>query len=222
MSRSTYLWTPTVLLLAGAFAATFIGQQRSMTLEAPLRQAVPDTVAGMVGVSLEVPEEEAMVAGFSDYALYAYRPHTVEGEAEAEFEASLYLGYYDSQTQGRTIHSPRNCMPGSGWEALESSTHILPLPGAIEVNRYLLKNGDLRALVLYWYQGRGRVAHNEYLVKWDLLRDGAMRRRTDEALVRVVVPVDSSEEAALKVAEMIAARVQPALNGVLPRWDAGA
>ena len=47
----------------------------------------------------------------------------------------------------------------------------------------------------YWYQGRGRVAHNEYLVKWDLLRDAALERRTDEALVRLVVPVVASADA---------------------------
>jgi hypothetical protein len=68
--------------------------------------------------------------------------------------------------------------------------------------------------VLYWYQGRGRGASNEYRVKWDLLRDAALRRRSDEALVRVVVPVRSGEDAAalaVRVAETLAPAVAEAL-----------
>jgi EpsI family protein len=82
------------------------------------------------------------------------------------------------------------------------------------VNRYLLQNRTQQALVLYWYQGRGRVASNEYRVKWDLLRDAALRRRSDEALVRVVVPVRSGEDAAalaVRVAETLAPAVAEAL-----------
>jgi hypothetical protein len=54
--------------------------------------------------------------------------------------------------------------------------------------------------VLYWYQGRGRVESNEYAVKWNLLRDAAVRQRSDEALVRVVVPVQRDGDAALALA----------------------
>ena len=57
------------------------------------------------------------------------------------------------------------------------------------MNRYVLKNGAATAVVYYWYQGRGRVVANEYAVKWNLLRDAAVAGHTEEALVRVVVPV---------------------------------
>jgi EpsI family protein len=146
---------------------------------------------------------------------YVMRAYAADAQAEARF--SLYVGYYDSQTQGKTIHSPKNCLPGAGWEALASSTQQVTTPdGVVTVNRYLLQNGDDRALVLYWYQGRGRVAASEYAVKWDLLRDAALRGRTEEALVRVMVPVRDSEEASSELAARVAAKVVPAVFRALP------
>ena len=88
--------------------------------------------------------------------------------------------------------------------------------GAVVVNRYLLQNGDAQALVLYWYQGRGRVQASEYLVKWDLLRDAALRQRSDEALVRIVVPLWGSEEDSFNLARSVAERLVPALGKALP------
>ena len=75
---------------------------------------------------------------------------------------------------------------------------------------------DQRLLVLYWYQGRGRIKSNEYLVKWDLLRDSALRQRSDEALVRIVVPVTKSEEEAFQTAARVADAVATNLAEALP------
>lgn len=130
---------------------------------------------------------------------------------------SLYVGFYGSQAQGRTIHSPKNCLPGSGWEALNAREARVVAGGEeVPVNRYLLQRGDERVLVLYWYQGRGRVQANEYRVKLDLLKDSALHNRSDEALVRIVVPIESSEEQAFQAAAEIAARVIPAVYTALP------
>jgi EpsI family protein len=94
------------------------------------------------------------------------------------------------------------------------------------VNRYTLDNGRRRVLVYYWYQGRGRVVANEYRMKWNLLRDAALMGRTDEALVRVIVPVDrsllgsasgaSAEQAADSLALAVASELLPAVERVLP------
>jgi EpsI family protein len=129
----------------------------------------------------------------------------------------VYVGYYDSQMQGKTIHSPKNCLPGAGWEALASTTvEIETATGLVRVNRYLLQNQGAQALVLYWYQGRGRVESNEYVVKWNLLRDAALRQRSDEALVRVVVGVETDVEAAFQVASEAAGAIIAPLNRALP------
>ena len=146
--------------------------------------------------------------------LVVYEP---PAELDGSSGFSLFVAYFDQQTQGKTIHSPKNCMPGGGWEPLAS--HIIPIEtaaGAVAVNKYLLQRGSERALVLYWYQGRGRVEANEYVVKFDLLKDAALRGRSDEALVRIVVPLEKSEEEAVELAARVAETVLPRLDAALP------
>ena len=70
--------------------------------------------------------------------------------------------------------------------------------------------------MLYWYQGRGRVENNEYAVKVNLLLDAALKRRSDEALVRIVVPVTAEEDAAFELASRAAREVIPELDRALP------
>jgi EpsI family protein len=57
------------------------------------------------------------------------------------------------------------------------------------VNRYLIQKGLDRQLVLYWYQGRGRIIGSEYWSKIYLVVDAARLNRTDAAIVRVVIPL---------------------------------
>lgn len=205
-------WLPAALFAVGSVLVHGLGPQETMGLRQELATAVPASFPGYAnGVDVEVSEAEANVAGFSNYVMRTYdKP---DGDA-----LSVYVAYYASQTQGQTIHSPKNCLPGSGWEPVESRVANVSGEGGVthEVNRYILQREDQRALVLYWYQGRGRVAHNEYRVKWDLLRDAALRRRSDEALVRIVVPVTSTEEAAFERASAAAAQVIPAVDRALP------
>lgn len=212
MMRDWGSWIPGGFLAAGCVLTFGVNQQRSTPLSRPL-DSIPLVLAGQPGIAGVIPEDQQEAAGMSSYIFRFY------GEATPPFE--VYVGYYDHQTQGKTIHSPKNCLPGSGWEALQQST--IPLTttlGTVTVNRYVLQNKDQRALVLYWYQGRGRIAAGEYQVKWELLRDAALRGRTEEALVRVVVhmPPGTSEPDASAKAELAAAALAGQVAGVLPSW----
>lgn len=180
---SPYL--PTIVLSIGFALVLQTRAQRAVPLVAPL-STVLSGVTDYKVKDQHVTDEERRVAGMSDYvARVYYRDSTVA--------FTTYVGYYDRQTQGKTIHSPRNCLPGAGWEILSGDRRPLRAGGNQYVlNHYLLKNGHLTAVVYYWYQGRGRVVANEYLVKWNLLRDAALAGHTEEALVRIVVPVRSS------------------------------
>jgi len=114
--------------------------------------------------------------------------------------AGLYIGYYKSQRQGDSIHSPQNCLPGAGWEPLESRVMTISTAAAaigaadIAVNRYVIQKGVDRQLVLYWYQSHGRVVASEYWSKFFLVRDAVRLNRTDAALVRVIVPIASGDD----------------------------
>lgn len=212
-------WAPVSVLVIGVFLLSFVRAQLTPELRLPLVSALPDRVAGVSGEDVAISDAEASVAGFTDYALRLYEDSSsAVGDESPTPWVSVYLGYYDQQSRGHTIHSPKNCLPGSGWEALSSEPATIEAgDGSFTVNQYVLQNGDQRALVLYWYQGRGRVAHNEYLVKWDLLRDAALRRRTDEALARIVVSLDSrDEDEAFALAKRVALDVKPVLDRALP------
>jgi EpsI family protein len=174
---------------------------------------VPRTIAGFVARNVDVPDGVLGVAAPTAHLNRVYEPDS----SGADGFFSVYVGYYDSQIQGKTIHSPRNCLPGSGWEPLAyQQATVQTVSGPATVNRYLLQGQTERALVLYWYQGRGRIQANEYRVKFDLLRDAALRRRSDEALVRIVVPVTDDEESAFRLATEVARAVIPALDRALP------
>jgi EpsI family protein len=132
---------------------------------------------------LKISDDERRVAGMTDYVARVYSRDTAVA-------FTTLVSYYDRQSRGQSIHSPRNCLPGAGWNVLSSGTQSLSARGRrYLVNRYLLKNGATQAVVYYWYQGRGRVVASEYAVKWNLLRDAALLGHSEEALVRVVVPV---------------------------------
>ena len=156
--------------------------QRAVPLAMPLNTVL----AGMTGYDVhdqQVSEGERLVAGMTDYVARVYSRDSI-------MAFTTLVSYYDSQAQGKTIHSPRNCLPGAGWEILRAGTRTLDVGGTSRtVNQYVLKNGAATAVAYYWYQGRGRVVANEYRVKWNLLRDAALLGHTEEALVRVVVPV---------------------------------
>lgn len=212
------MWLPAILLSVGTAASTGAGAQRSIPLRTQLSDVVPTEMQGMFGVDQEVSAQEQRVAGMDNYLLRSYSPSAATAAVAAATTFSIYVGYYEKQMRGHTIHSPKNCLPGAGWEALTSTTAIVKTSqGEIPVTKYLLKREQERAVVFYWYQGRGRVEANEYRVKWNLLRDAAVRRRSDEALVRIVVPVNRSEDEAVKVATLVATDLIPALSKALPQ-----
>lgn len=215
-TRVFWSWAPTVLLTLGAALTVGIDTQRALPLRADLGAVVPDTFGTFEATDQAIPDAELRVVGVDDYLYRIYeRPDSLAEAAAPSF--TVYVGYYEEQARGTTIHSPKNCLPGAGWEALTSATvPIATTDGDVVVNRYLIQREAERALVLYWYQGRGRVAANEYRVKLDLLMDAAFRNRSDEALVRIVVPVIDSERDALQLASEVASNLIVALDRALP------
>jgi len=129
----------------------------------------------------------------------------------------LYVGYYGSQRQGDTIHSPRNCLPGAGWLPVEDGIFRMPADDReVAVNRTVVQKGLDREIVLYWYQGRGRVVGDEYVNKFWLMLDAARLRRTDGGLVRLITPIVTDSGRAMEAASDFAASLMPYLPRYLP------
>jgi EpsI family protein len=129
----------------------------------------------------------------------------------------VYIGYYHSQRQGDTIHSPQNCLPGAGWRPIESGAQVIGTgTSAVTVNRYVIAKGLDRQVVLYWYQGRGRVVADEYTNKALLMLDAARLRRTNGGLVRLIAPVETTTTAATAELTAFASALLPSLPDYLP------
>src|ERR1043166_9251611 len=214
LSPKTRQGGPAAVLAVGCGLLLLSARQQAMPLVAPL-STLPMAIEGFIGKDLEVPPEQRAIAGMSSYMMRVFEePKQAGGRA-----FSVYVGYYESQIQGKSIHSPKNCLPGAGWEPISAGTAAIPVgSSSVSVNRYLLGRGEQTALVYYWYQGRGRIAANEYEVKWNLLQDKALRGRSEETLVRIVVPYTGSGAAADSLATSIAAELMPQIEAHLPAY----
>jgi EpsI family protein len=194
---------------AGVYARGASGDEVAVS-RAPLAE-LPATIAAWHGRDA-APFDDDIVAelGVDDYI----NRHYVR---DARPSVALYVGYYASQRQGDTIHSPQNCLPGAGWRPVSSERVTLDAGGTpIEVNRYLIQKGVERQAVLYWYQGRGRVVANEYANKLWLMFDAARLRRTNGALVRMITPVVGTPSSAFEELSTFTAAVFPRLAAHLP------
>ena len=112
---------------------------------------------------------------------------------------TLFVAFFKSQRGGVTPHSPKICLPGAGWTPEESSVIQVTVPGVagqIPVNRYVVRHGEERSLVLYWYATAHHLVADEYLAKLYLMDEGLRYHRSDEAIYRVIVPVTNGSDAA--------------------------
>ncbi|MBZ0073214.1 MAG: VPLPA-CTERM-specific exosortase XrtD [Gammaproteobacteria bacterium] len=169
-------------------------------------------VAGAVAVSGRV-EEIPQRVGFESFPLTldGWRGHTerldsivldelklddyilVDYRNDAADPINFYVAYYGSQRSGASAHSPRSCLPGGGWR-IESHTKVNIEPGGIPVNRFVIRKGEYRQLVYYWFKQRDRIITNEFAVKGYLLWDAVTRNRTDGALVRLTTLMQPGED----------------------------
>jgi exosortase D (VPLPA-CTERM-specific) len=131
----------------------------------------------------------------------------------------VWIAYYDSQRKGQSAHSPKACLPGGGWDFTSFGEHEVSTPdGKVTVNRAIIAHGADRQLMYYWFQQRGRVVTDEYLVKWFIFRDAVTRNRTDGALVRLIVPMppQSSEANADRELTQFVRQLSTRLNHYVP------
>jgi EpsI family protein len=132
----------------------------------------------------------------------------------------LYIGYWQSQRRGAgDIHSPKNCLPGGGWEPIEASRLSIPVAGharPISVNRYLVQKDNQMQVIIYWFQSQGNVVADELSAKIELVRGAVMRNRTDGALVRLSTPVQGGvDQTTARLTQYVQA-LYPILHDYLP------
>lgn len=110
--------------------------------------------------------------------------------------ASLFIAFFKTQRYGQSPHSPKNCLPGSGWEKVSDQVIPIPVQGwatPININRYVVEHGDEKSVTLYWYHSHNRVIASEFSAKLFLVADSIRYHRSDTALIRVIVGVRNGD-----------------------------
>jgi EpsI family protein len=177
-----------VLVLVFGLAAGYVGyamEPERVPLRQPFSSMATEAGRWRVSSTSQIEAKILAVLGVDDYVSRIYRASSTEF-------ASLYVGYYQSQREGDTIHSPMNCLPGAGWIPLDTRIVEIPVagrPAPIAVKRVVIQKGLDRQVVLYWYQSHGRVIGTEYWSKAAMVYDAFRLNRSDAALVRVVTPI---------------------------------
>ncbi|MGD0960564.1 MAG: VPLPA-CTERM-specific exosortase XrtD [Methylomonas sp.] len=152
----------------------------------------------------------------TDYAIINYAQ-------PGNFNAvNFYSAYYKSQRRDTSVHSPRSCIPGDGWQIVKYEQKDFPdilVDGEpLSLNRAVIEKGENHQLVYFWFQQRGRNITNEYWLKWFLFEDAVALNRTDGALVRLIINIDSrgGENEADQRLQSFLKEVAPILNDYIP------
>lgn len=185
--RSIRLWITAGLLLGAHVLLNTVRQGETTVPHQPLNQ-LSYSLANWTGEERPLQDRLVQLVSVSDYTNRVYIDR-------ADAPVQLYIGYYASQRAGDTIHSPKNCLPGAGWDPIHSEYLAISVGKGrqVVVNEYVIQQDLNKQMVFYWYQSRGRVIASEYWDKLWMVADALSRNRTDGALVRLVTPVTDGE-----------------------------
>jgi EpsI family protein len=214
LARREWRLVVTGVLMAATFAGLQTILRATPAIPRTALQEFPQRVGMLEAKDIPIDAETQEILGATDLVNRVYE------NGSPQESVGLFIAFFESQRKGGAVHSPKNCLPGSGWSVLESGTTSVRMSGnsgAVEVNRYLVQKDLDKHLVLYWYQSQGRVIASEYSAKVYLVWDAVTNRRTDGALVRIATPVVSGDEAAaLERAKEFASAIFPALPQYIP------
>jgi exosortase D (VPLPA-CTERM-specific) len=221
-ASSTETGSSYVPLLAGGFllivAAVAVPAVGGQEFTPPPRQSLldfPSQLGEWQGVSSALERQYLDALQLDDYVLADYG-------ATGKVPVNVYIAYYGSPKKGRSSHSPKQCIPGGGWEI----TTFEPLRlnaaaasnGGLDVNRVVIRKGGQKQVVYYWFKQRDRWITSEYAVKFFLFWDSLTRQRADGALVRLVSGVYAGETEAMadERLQTMAALMTPRLAQYVP------
>jgi exosortase D (VPLPA-CTERM-specific) len=184
--------TAVVIVTAAQPVVALLGNVEPVRLQRPLA-LFPLQLDGWVGTLGTMDAEMWEKVGGQEYVILNYRKPN-------EGPVNFYVAYYEYQRKaGDFIHSPRLCLPGSGWFIESNAVRAVSREAGgmppLRLNELIINKDGVRQLVYFWYQGRGRNFTSEYAAKFYMVWDGIFRRRTDGALVRLVSPLGKDSDA---------------------------
>lgn len=209
-SRVRRVWVAALLVAAGILGMQELSHGEPVVPRTPLSE-FPMRIGRWSGENLPITHRILVAAGLDEYVSRIYQDP--DGGS-----VTLFISYYRSQRTGETIHSPKNCLPGAGWQPLTSRRISIAVPNHTPVvaNEYVIDRGINRLLVLYWYQERGRDIASEYAAKFWLSYDALFRDRTDGGLVRVTTELGKNRTLSERRAIDFVRLIDPRLPRFVP------
>jgi len=172
----------TVLLLVATIGGDALSERRIPDYLAQPLETIDKQIEGWVFV-----KDEPLTLGVlqqlqpTSYISRMYR--------KADTDLNLFISFYAQQRAGESMHSPKHCLPGSGWEIWKHDSASVPVNGSkVTINQYSIQNSGQRLIVLYWYQSKRRIIASEYMGKILLAKDALLDGRTAASLVRITLP----------------------------------
>jgi len=121
---STFPWhvVGALLLLSTTLAASrFVAERVSEPLARPLDQ-IGEQLADFAGQA-NPPLTEGVLGELkpTSYLSRTYR--------KANLAADVFVAFYAQQRAGESMHSPKHCLPGAGWEIWDYGSTDIPANG---------------------------------------------------------------------------------------------
>jgi len=212
LSWEKYRYLIVIVLLSGTI---FYSQLMSHGKPVPILKSLedfPKQIGSWSGETHRFSQAVYDKLGVDDSVLIDYKN-------DNEDTVSMYVGYYEDQKQGEIIHSPKNCMLGSGWQPIDISEIDISLDSRkISVTKLILEKSYQKMVVLYWYQSGNRAIANEYIQRFYFILDSIRYNRTNAAFVRFTSPVMSDDyENAVQLLERFIKKTIPILDEFLPK-----
>lgn len=192
--RSPQIWVVLLLLLLTFGLVHLRGDTDRVPPSTPLA-ALPSALGPWKGTDIPISSGILEVLGKGIFLNRVYQPSSALPNDTRPAPVGLFIGYFPTQRSGQSIHSPQNCLPGSGWSFESSGVANLSDGNGkpLRVGEYVISNGVDRQEVFYWYRTHGHDIANDYVAKFRMLADAILYSRTDAALIRVTTPFLNGE-----------------------------
>jgi EpsI family protein len=199
-----------LLLAAGAYIQ--LVEPRAVLLDRPLSE-FPARVGQwrMVREDIFSPEIMAVLRP-TDYLSRDYADE--QGNV-----VTLYIGYHGGRKGDGGIHSPRNCLPSSGWYINSSGLIPVSLDDGrdIEIVDTVMSKDVYTVSFYYWYQVRGGILTNEYALKLSEMWNSLVSQRKDAAFIRVSMPIGDPHQGRDPAMDRFVADFYPLIHQYLPK-----
>jgi EpsI family protein len=213
--KSKRYWLVVALLLVTGIYVHILRYTRILVKEQVNLEALPMKIGKWQAEENLVMEEDIKEILKSSQDLW--RAYTDSNHQQIDF----FMAYFKDQKYGEQIHSPKHCLPGSGWKIVDRETFVVQLqdsPAAqLKINKLVISKKYFNEIMLYWFWTRSGVITSEYELKFSLAKNALLRNPTDAAFIRINLPLPQGDRSkALQAASQFISDIFPEITNVLP------